>query len=144
MNFNIVKSEISAYESLAKNNKATVMAFFKAVEDENAKAIATLFAENGKHVNPYHSGIFPTGADGRDAILAYWTPVFPNFDGMRFPIEEIYAMEDPNIVFVKFKGDIKLKNDAGIYTNNYYSTFKFNTMERSLIVNSSCKGSIEH
>jgi ketosteroid isomerase-like protein len=35
-------------------------------------------------------------------------------------------MEDPNITFVKYKGKIKLKNDAGWYENDYYSTFKFN------------------
>jgi len=49
-----------------------------------------------------------------------------NFDGMDFSIEEIYAMEEPKIVFVKYKGRIKLKNDAGYYENDYYSTFKFN------------------
>jgi ketosteroid isomerase-like protein len=45
---------------------------------------------------------------------------------MSFDIEEIYAMEDPTIVFVKFKGDIVLKNNAGVYSNDYYATFRFN------------------
>lgn len=110
---------------IGQNNKATVKAFFKALEAENADQIANLFAENAKHINPYHSGIFPEGANGKEAIKAYWKPVFPNFDGMTFPIEELYAMEDPNIVFVKYKGNIKLKNNAGVYSNDYYSTFKF-------------------
>jgi ketosteroid isomerase-like protein len=110
----------------ATKNKNTVKAFFDALTAEDAQAVAELFAENATHINPYHSGIFPTGANGKTEIQKYWEPVFPNFDGMTFPIEELYAMEDPNMVFVKYTGKIKLKNNAGVYSNNYYSTFKFN------------------
>lgn len=113
--------------TIGERNKASVKAFFKALENENATEVANLFAENAIHSNPYHSDIFPKGAKGKDAIENYWKPVFPNFDGMTFPIDEIYAMEDPNIVFVKYTGNIKLKNNAAIYSNNYYSTFKFNS-----------------
>ena len=109
-----------------EQNKNTVRQFFEALENENVDSLVNLFAKEGKHVNPYHSGLFPTGANGKEEIRAYWTPVFPNFDGMEFPIEEIYAMENPNMVYVKFKGIIKLKNEAGYYKNDYYSTFKFN------------------
>ena len=45
---------------------------------------------------------------------------------MEFPVDEIYAMEDPSMTFVKFKGKIKLINDAGWYNNDYYATFRFN------------------
>ncbi len=109
----------------ATKNKTTVRAFFDALTSENAETIADLFANDGSHINPYHSGLFPTGAMGKEAIKKYWEPVFPNFEGMTFPIDEIYAMEDPNMVFVKYTGNIRLKNGAGTYHNNYYSTFKF-------------------
>ncbi|MEX0316033.1 MAG: nuclear transport factor 2 family protein [Allomuricauda sp.] len=111
---------------LAAQNKETVKKFFKALENEDVNSLVKLFAEDAEHINPYHSDLFPKGAVGKDGIRAYWTPVFPNFNGMKFPIEELYAMEDPNIVFVKYTGDIKLKNDAGVYSNDYYSAFKFN------------------
>lgn len=113
--------------SISERNKALVKSFLKALEREDAKAVSQLFAQDGKHINPYHSGIFPKGAEGREAILQYWSPVFPNFDGMEFPIEELYAMENPSKVFVKFKGKIKLKNNAGFYENDYYALFTFNT-----------------
>lgn len=113
-------------------NKATVKTFFKALEDENIDRLVALFAKNAQHINPYSSGLFPEGATGKEAIRNYWTPVFPNFDGMEFPIDEIYSMEDPSIVFVKYKGKIKLKDGAGTYENDYYSTFKFN--EAGLII----------
>ena len=111
--------------AIGNQNKVSVRAFFKALEAENIDAIVDLFAVDAKHINPYHSGLFPEGANGKKGIRNYWTPVFPNFDGMAFPIEEIYAMEDPNMVYVKYKGHIKLKDNAGVYSNDYYSTFKF-------------------
>lgn len=110
----------------ATKNKASVKAFFNALSSENIDGVAELFADNAKHINPYHSGLFPTGANGKEEIKQYWQPVFLNFNGMTFTIKEIYAMEDPNIVFVEYTGNIQLKNNAGVYSNHYYSTFKFN------------------
>ncbi|NES00486.1 MAG: nuclear transport factor 2 family protein [Symploca sp. SIO1B1] len=110
----------------AEQNKATVEHFFKALEAENPEQVAILFAADGLHINPYHCEIFPTGAQGRDGIRDYWASTFLNFDGMTFPINEIYAMEGGNMVFVRYTGRIKLKDNAGWYKNDYYSTFKFN------------------
>jgi len=109
----------------ADRNKSTVGAFFAALEAEDPQAIAALFAEDGVHINPYHSGVFPTGAKGRAGIEAYWAPTFPNFDGMTFDIHDLRAMEG-DAVYVRYTGKIKLKNDAGWYNNSYYSTFAFN------------------
>ena len=120
-----LKKEVKMGNTIAEKNKNTVRAFFRALENGNADEVANLFAEDAKHINPYASGIFPEGAEGKEGIRNYWKPVFPNFDGMEFPIEEIYAMEEPSIVYVKYTGRIKLKDDAGYYENSYYSTFRF-------------------
>ena len=121
-----VKKEVEMKNKIAENNKANTLAFLKSLEEKNIDALLDLFAENAVHINPYASGIFPKGAIGHEQIKAYWEPVFPNFEKMEFPVDEIYAMEDPSITFIKFKGRIKLKNDAGWYENDYYATFKFN------------------
>ena len=110
---------------IAIKNKNSVKAFFLSLENSDVDKLVSLFARDAQHINPYASGLFPTGASGREEIRNYWTPVFQNFDGMTFPIEELYAMEDPKMVFVKYTGRIKLKNDAGWYENNYYSHFTF-------------------
>ena len=120
-----VKGNVTEPQTTGQRNKETVRRFFQLLEKEDIKSFIDLFAENGRQINPYASGLFPEGAQGREALTNYWSPVPSNFDGMQFPIEEIYAMEDPSIVFVKYTGKIKLKNDAGWYENNYYSTFKF-------------------
>ena len=122
----VSQNDIQMKETTATKNKETARAFFQALTSENADEVADLFTSDARHINPYASGIFPEGANGKEAIRNYWAPVFPNFDGMEFPIDEIYAMEDPSIVYVKYKGVIKLKNNAGTYENDYYSTFKFN------------------
>ncbi len=119
-----LKVETEIRMTIAEKNKHAVKAFFQALENENVEALVALFANDARHINPYASGLFPEGANGKEEIRNYWTPVFPNFDGMTFPIDELYAMEDPNMVFVKYKGQIKLKN-GGLYENDYYSTFKF-------------------
>ncbi|WP_430817422.1 nuclear transport factor 2 family protein [Carboxylicivirga sp. RSCT41] len=121
-----LKKELAMNKQTAERNKANTRAFLKALEDMNVDAVVDLFDEEGVHINPYSSGLFSEGTSGKDGIRQYWAPVFPNFEKMEFPIEEIYAMEDPTMTFVKFEGRIKLKNDAGWYNNDYYATFKFN------------------
>jgi ketosteroid isomerase-like protein len=103
-----------------------VRRFFELLEAEDIPAFVTLFADDGVQINPYHGGVFPTGAAGKEALLEYWTPVPGNFDGMRFPIEELHATEDSNVIFVRYRGEIELKDGAGRYSNQYYSTFRFN------------------
>jgi len=121
-----VQGKLTQPSAIAERNKATVRQFFSLLGDENIPAFIDLFAEDGKQLNPYASGLFPEGAVGKDALTAYWTPVPANFDGMEFPIEATYALEDPTIIFVKYTGKIKLKNNGGYYQNDYYSTFTFN------------------
>ncbi|MEM7187244.1 MAG: nuclear transport factor 2 family protein [Bacteroidota bacterium] len=108
------------------DHKASVAAFLEALELKDMEALLSLFAEDGRHVNPYHSNLFPKGAEGHEEIRSYWKPVFTNFGAMEFPIESILSTEDPTLVYAKFKGRIELKNNGGYYENNYYATFKFN------------------
>ena len=120
------KEEVKMKNEIAEKNKKSVLNFLKALENKNTEEVVNLFAEDGVHINPYASGLFSEGTKGKEGIRDYWKPVFPNFEKLEFPVDEIYAMEDPAIVFVKFKGKIKLLNGAGFYNNDYYSTFKFN------------------
>lgn len=124
--FEKLNNEVEMKNEIADRNKENTLQFLKALEDKDVIAVVELFASDGIHINPYASGIFPDGAKGREEIRAYWEPVFPNFEKMEFPVDEIYAMEDPSMVYVKFAGKIKLNNDAGFYENTYYSTLKFN------------------
>ena len=111
---------------VGERNKAAVLNFFNTLESEDIPAFVALFAEDGVQINPYNGGVFPAGAKGKEELFAYWTPVPGNFDGMHFPIDELLTTEDPNLIFVRYRGEIELKDGAGHYRNNYYSTFRFN------------------
>lgn len=113
-------------------NITTVRKFFKLLEDEKIKEFSELYAENGKQVNPYHSGLFPAEIGGRKKLYEFWKNVPANFDGMQFPIGEILPFEDPNKVAVKFTGKIKLKNNAGTYENDYFCVFHFDEQGKIL------------
>ncbi len=115
-------------KEVADRNKETVREFFRLLEGEDISGFLGLFAEGGRQVNPYASGLFPEGAEGIDELREYWEPVPGRFEGMRFPIDEIHAMEDPGMVFVRYRGEITLKHDQGLYSNNYYSTFRFDDL----------------
>lgn len=52
------------------------------------------------------------------------------FDAMRFTIDELLATEDPDVVFVRYRGEIDLEGGAGVYRNAYYSTFRFDDAGR--------------
>lgn len=111
--------------STAEQHKATVRQFLKTLEEKQLDNLVELFAQDAEHINPYHSNLFPKGAKGQEEIRAYWQPVFLNFGKMEFPIQEIYAMENPNIIYVKFGGKIQYKDQDAYYENDYYATFKF-------------------
>ncbi len=111
---------------IGERNKRAIETFFQALEQEDIEALVELFAEDGVQINPYTGGVFPEGAQGKDELLAYWAPVPSNFDGMEFLVEELLATEDPELVFVRYRGEITMKDGAGVYRNNYYSTFRYN------------------
>lgn len=117
----------SAAMKIATRNKTTVTNFFTALETKNLEKLVSLFADDAQHINPYHSDIFPRGAIGKEEIASYWKPVFPAINSMRFVIEEMYTLESPTSLFVKFKGAIDFLNTTDVYTNQYYATFTFNS-----------------
>lgn len=113
-------------------NAETVKLFFQLLEEEKIEEFANLFAENGKHINPYHSDLFPAEIAGRSNIYDFWKGVPGNFDGMAFPIEKVMPFEDPSMIAVKLQGKINLKGGAGVYQNDYLCLFHFDASGKIL------------
>jgi len=86
-----------------------------------------VFAENGRQLNPYAPAGFPKTFDGAEAIYQQYSGLTANFGEMKFP-RQIFATEDPNFFFVKFKGEIEIKA-GGKYVNDYLGTFKLENGE---------------
>ncbi len=113
--------------SIAERNKQRVRDFFAILENGNIPTLVEMFSSEGEQINPYTGGVFPNGAKGREALSKYWSPVPDNFEQMRFPITQLLATEDPNLVFVAYKGKLALKDVDEVYENSYYSTFRFDS-----------------
>ena len=95
------------------------------LEQRRFKEFGELFVENGKWVNPYHSGLFPPVTVGATKIADLIETFAENFDEIRFPIEEVLPFEDPSRLAMKHGGKLKLKNGNGTYENDYLTIFSF-------------------
>ena len=106
---------------LREQNKALVNQFFEALETQDFEILKEIFAEDAKQLNPYSPEGFPKSFDGAEAIYKQYSGLTANFGQMKFP-REIMATENPNFIFVKFKGQIQIKS-GGKYENDYLGTF---------------------
>ena len=104
------------------NNAEVVDRFFKALETENFEWLKEVFAENGRQLNPYIPDGFPKSFDGSEGIYKQYSGLTENFGAMKFP-REIFTTQDPDLLFVKFRGEIEIKA-GGKYENDYLGIFK--------------------
>jgi ketosteroid isomerase-like protein len=105
-----------------EQNRKVVDNFFTALETPQFELLKTIFAENGRQLNPYAPEGFPESFDGSEDIYRQYSGLTANFGQMRFP-RQIFATEDPNFFFVLFKGKIEI-NAGGTYENDYLGTFR--------------------
>ncbi len=97
------------------------------LEQRRLQDFAELFADNGKWIHPYHSGLFPAVTHGKKAIYKGIKDAASNFSEIHFPIDEILPFEDPNKVAIRNKGKLHLKNGKGIYANDYLALLTFDS-----------------
>jgi ketosteroid isomerase-like protein len=84
-----------------------------------------LFVEDGKWIQPFHSGLFLAETEGRIEIQKSFEGIAVNFDSIQLPIEEILPFEDPSKIAVKHTGHLVMKNGRGVYANDYLSIISF-------------------
>ncbi|MGC3945765.1 MAG: nuclear transport factor 2 family protein [Chryseolinea sp.] len=108
--------------ALVKKNREVVNNFFVALETQQFEMLREIFDKNGRQLNPYSPDGFPESFDGAEGIYRQYSGLTANFGEMKFP-RQIFATEDPNFFFVKFRGEIEIKA-GGRYENDYLGTFK--------------------
>lgn len=116
-----VSKKMQRLEIIEKHRKV-VDNFFIALETQKFEMLKEIFAENGKQLNPYSPEGFPKSFEGSESIYKQYSGLTNNFGQMKFP-RQIFATEDPNFFFVKFRGEIEIKA-GGKYENDYIGTFK--------------------
>jgi ketosteroid isomerase-like protein len=103
-------------------NKTVVDQFFIALETQNFGLLKEIFAEDARQLNPYVPEGFPKSFDGREGIYRQYSSLPQLFGQMKFP-RTIYSTEDPDFIFVQFRGQIAIKA-GGVYENDYLGTFR--------------------
>jgi len=93
---------------LINSNRKVVDQFFVALETQNFELLKVVFAKEGRQLNPYSPAGFPESFDGAERIYTQYSGLTANFGQMKFP-RQIFATEDPNFFFVKFRGEIEIK-----------------------------------
>ncbi|HZH65038.1 MAG TPA: PhzA/PhzB family protein [Flavisolibacter sp.] len=115
------KSKQMATE-LFEQNRKVVDNFFVALETQKFEMLKEVFAPDGMQLNPYSLEGFPKSFDGAEGIYKQYSGLTANFGQMKFP-RQIFATDDPNFFFVKFRGEIEIRA-GGKYENDYLGTFK--------------------
>jgi len=109
-------------KSIIEKNRQVVDKFFIALETQQFDLLREVFATDGRQLNPYSPEGFPASFDGAEGIYRQYSGLTGNFGQMKFP-RKIFATEDPNFFFVKFRGEIEIKS-GGKYENDYLGTFR--------------------
>ena len=123
LNNNTTQTAQANSPQLQKTNRDTVEAYFTALETGNFEVLKEIFAEDAKQIMPYSFGNFPRSFDGREGIYKQYSSLPNTFSKMSFP-RTIYPTENPNVLFVQFKGDIETRK-GGRYQNDYVGIFRF-------------------
>jgi len=105
------------------SNKKIVDSFFVALETQQFDILKEIFASDGRQLNPYSPEGFPKSFDGAEGIYKQYSGLTASFGQVKFP-RKIYATDDPDFFFVKFRGEIEIKA-SGKYENDYLGTFQF-------------------
>lgn len=106
-----------------RSNRDAVEAYFTALETGKFEVLREIFAEDARQIMPYSFGDFPRSFDGREGIYNQYRSLPETFSKMSFP-RTIYPTENPNVLFVQFKGDIEIRS-GGRYQNDYVGIFRF-------------------
>jgi uncharacterized protein len=106
-----------------RNNRDAVEAYFTALETGKFEVLREIFAEDARQIMPYAFGNFPNSFDGREGIYQQYRLLPETFSKMSFP-RTIYPTENPDVLFVQFKGDIEIRQ-GGRYQNDYIGIFRF-------------------
>ncbi|MFW9787765.1 MAG: SRPBCC domain-containing protein [Candidatus Thorarchaeota archaeon] len=119
------QTQRSVKTSTKDGNVETVRNFVKILEKRRFDEFVELFAEDAKWIHPYSSGLFPAETVGQNEILRAIQKAASNFEEIRFPIEEIIPLENPNRVIMRHTGKLTLLNGKGLYENDYLAIFTF-------------------
>jgi uncharacterized protein len=97
--------------------------FLDALEAMNVERFINVWHKNGVQIMPYSPEGSPTQIEGKEAIRHQYSGLPTTYKFMRFPDRVFYFTNDPNRVWVEFRGEIQIKATGKSYNNTYACLF---------------------
>ena len=109
---------------IRQQTRQAVIDMLTALETKDMEAFGATWAEDAVHDMPYSPGDFPKRVSGKSNIEAHFAGWPENSGQADFTSEMIfYPMQDPEIVFVEFKGDAEILSTGRNYKQQYGGLF---------------------
>jgi len=105
---------------LREQNKKIVASMLQHLEEMNIPAWQSLWSDDASQEMPFAPEGFPKKLEGMTVLYNQYKSLPENFRSMKFSIEHLETLADPEWVVAEYKGLIELKN-GGHYDNSYIS-----------------------
>ena len=103
--------------------EAVIEEFLDALEAMSIDRILNVWHDNGVQVMPYSPEGFPTRLEGKEAIGRKYVTLVAKYKSVRIPDRVFHFTNDPNHVWVEYRGEIQIKATGKSYNNTHVSLF---------------------
>lgn len=109
---------------LRQKTQQAVVDFLSALEEKDMKKFASVWADDAVQVMPYAPEGFPEKVAGKENIIKHYAAWPDNSGSADFTSQLIfYPMQDPEMVFAEFKGDVDIIPTGRKYLQHYGGLF---------------------
>jgi ketosteroid isomerase-like protein len=103
--------------------KAVIEEFLDALEAMSIERFLNVWHDNGVQVMPYSPDGFPACLEGKEAIRHQFGDLLGKCKSLRIPGRIFHFTNDPNRVWVEFRGEIQVKATGKSHNNTYVCLF---------------------
>jgi hypothetical protein len=103
--------------------EAVIEEFLDALEAMSMERFLKVWHDDGVQIMPYAPEGFPARLEGKEAIRQQYGSLPKDYKSMRFPDRIFHFTNDPNRVWVEFRGEIQIKVTDKSYNSTYVCLF---------------------
>ncbi len=109
---------------LRQKTQQAVRDFLTALEKKDMEKFASVWAEDAVQDMPYAPEGFPNQVNGKNNLIAHYAAWPDNSGNADFTSQLVfYPMQNPEMIFVEFKGDVDIIPTSRKYEQHYGGLF---------------------